>query len=290
MQVSRMELQTFDQLKADYSETVGQQGQFTNVQILRVLEFTGFRAHKALRLLKKMDARYLNVSALELEHQLLTKTLFPLPGLIGYEARDFFYMRPSRFAPGTTRTSAIIANLYYVMDYFYERHRDPTRTLGFIANMRDWTMDNFSMDYCFQFMEALQGRKGPVKVDLFLIVNPPKWFDKVWNIMKPMLSTAFRKKVHMVSEDCLGMYLKPGFEEYLPAEFRAGHVNVDDLVNDFIAFRMFIEAETRDRVPDPDKESLFKMTTKERNRRLRNKKNAEGLLSPSSELLQARSS
>jgi hypothetical protein len=79
------------------------------------------------------------------------------------------------------------------MDHFYERHRDTTRKLGFIANMKDWTMDNFSMDYCFQFMQALQGTKGPVKVDLFLIVNPPKWFDKVWNIMKPMLSTAFRK-------------------------------------------------------------------------------------------------
>jgi hypothetical protein len=74
------------------------------------------------------------------------------------------------------------------------------------------------------------------------------------------------------------MYLKPGFEEYLPDESKLGQAKVDALVNDFIAFRMFLEAETRDRVPDPDRESLFKTTTKERNRRLRTKQNSEALL------------
>ena len=50
-------------------------------------------------------------------------------------------------------------------------------------------------------------------------------------------------------EEALSLFLRPGFERYLPDEFEHGQVVVDDLVQDFVAFRMFVEAETRERVP-----------------------------------------
>jgi hypothetical protein len=126
----------------------------------------------------------------------------------------------------------VIANLLYVMDNLDQGCGDGKNgKMGFIANMNDWTTDNF--DYCLQFMEALQGYKGPVKVDLFLIVNPPIWFDTVWQIMKPMLASSFRRKAHMIPESKLKDFFKPGFERYLPNELKeTGRLCVPELVAD----------------------------------------------------------
>ena len=160
----------FDQIKRE-CRAMGLMRVFTDAQILRAVQTMGYSPKRSIRLLKRTDTRYINITAQDLEPQLMTKTLFPLPGVYSPTVDDFFYMRPCRFTPGVTPTSAIIGNLTYVMDSIYERHRDSSRKIGFIANMNDWKMENFSMDYCFQFMEVLQGRKGPNKVDLFLIVN-----------------------------------------------------------------------------------------------------------------------
>merc|ERR1711920_793797 len=101
-------------------------------------------------------------------------------------------------------------------------------------------MSNFSVDYCLQFMNMLQG-KIPVRVRMFLIVNPPTWFGMIWNIMKPMLSKDFRKKVSVIPERELSNHLAEGFEDYLPDEFEyaAGQkgASTDDIVKDFVAYR-----------------------------------------------------
>eukprot|EP00977_Amphora_coffeiformis_P018397 scaffold6439_cov167-Amphora_coffeaeformis.AAC.13 len=227
---------------------------FSQEQILRVAMFHKFDVDKCFRLLKHMDIKFWNISAEQLEAQLLTHTLFPLPKKLtskDSKIKSFFYMKPSRFSPTDTPTSAIIANLLYVMDSM-DRFTDPSNTsknksrntIGFIANMNGWTMKNFTVEYCLQFMEALQGKKGPVQVDLFLIVNPPSWFGKVWAIMKPMLSTKFRTKVHMIHQDKLDRHLAAGYEQYLPQELVSnGQVDVASHVNDYIRYRKYVEAE-----------------------------------------------
>ena len=68
--------------------------------------------------------------------------------------------------------------------------------------------------------------------------------------MKNMLSAGFCKKVHIIHEDDLCHFLLPGFEQGLPDEFQMGSASVDELVSNFVAFRMFVEAETRERVPN----------------------------------------
>jgi len=174
--------------------------------------------------------------------------------------KSFFYMKPSRFTPRETPTSGIIANLLYVMDSL-DRFTDPNASrsnhkIGFIANMNDWTMKNFPVDYCLQFMEALQGKMGPIKVDLFLIVNPPSWFDKVWQIMKPMLSSKFRAKVHMIHQDKLEKYLAKGYEKYLPQELANGQVDVASHVEDFIQYRKYVEKRILPEERRPTKDTL----------------------------------
>merc|ERR1711933_631799 len=90
------------------------------------------------------------------------------------------------------------------------------------------------------FMAMLQGRV-PVRVRLFLIVNPPSWFGKVWSIMKPMLAADFRKKVHMIKDNKLSEFLEDGFEKYLPDEIASGTASSDAIVSDFVTYRKFVE-------------------------------------------------
>ena len=148
-------------------ENEGLVHRFSEEQIFRVASYKKFSITKTLRLLKKIDTRFMNTTVRQLEDQLRTQTLFPLPCVRSENIDSFFYMRPARYDPNETSTSTIIANLIYVMDSLYERHRDyENHKIGFIANMSDWTMRHFSVDYCFQFMQALQGRTAPVNVDL----------------------------------------------------------------------------------------------------------------------------
>ena len=90
-------------------------------------------------------------------------------------------------------------------------------------------------------MQALQGHTTPVRVTHFLIVNPPAWFGKIWTIMKTMLSSEFQKKVHMIPECQLADFLAPGFEELLPDDMVTGRASTDDMVQDWITYRKFIE-------------------------------------------------
>jgi hypothetical protein len=152
-----------------------------------------------------------------------------------------FYMRPSRYYPHTTPTHKVIDNLVYCMNTMLERSEKAcTEGIGFLANMDDWHMENFSISYCYQFMMVLQGRI-PARVRLFLIVNPPAWFGRIWKLMKPMLAYDFRQKVHMIHEPDLEAHLMPGYTAYLPDDVKTGTVSTDDLVVDFVTYRKSIE-------------------------------------------------
>jgi hypothetical protein len=237
---------------------------FTDEQMIRILRYKGFNLDRALGLMRRMDPRHFQINSFDLKEQLESKTLFPVPGLKTLEGSNCFYMRPCRYRPDDTATSTIIENLIYVMDTYAERDPELIDGIAFIANMNDWAFENFSTDYCRQFMQVLQGRKFPAKVNLFLIVNPPKWFGKIWNIMKPMLSSTFQRKVHMISEDELGFFFKQGYERFLPDEFLEGEASTDQLVEDFIAYRMAVEVATGKVSP---KKSVFRTKITEKRSR-----------------------
>lgn len=151
-----------------------------------------------------------------------------------------FYMRPGRYFPSKTSTEEIIDNLVYCMQTMCEQEKACSEGIGFIANMDDWHMENFGFSYCYNFMMVLQGRV-PVRVRMFLIVNPPGWFGKIWSIMKPMLAPDFRKKVHVIPEAKVEKYLAPGFETYLPDECEHGKADTQAMVEDFVTYRKKIE-------------------------------------------------
>jgi hypothetical protein len=220
---------------------------FTDAQVLRFIRFAKYDQQRAFRVMKRTEPRHFQLTSFELDSQLRSKTLFPVPALktLNDSQSPVFYMRPSRYYPKKTPTSTVIDNLVYVMNTYAMKDPENKKGVTFIANMNDWTMANFSTDYCFKFMQCLQGRSFPAKVSLFLIVNPPKWFDTVWNIMKPMLSKRFQKKVYMIPENELGFFLEVGYERYLPDDSIEGKASTDELVQDFITFQQGFETVTR---------------------------------------------
>lgn len=191
---------------------------------------------------KKLKPRFVHLNLSELKFQLYSKTLFPVPGLKTKDGHDMFYMRPSRYFPNCTPTKTIIDNLCYVMNTMLEHSPLAQKEgIGFVACMDDWTMKNFEVNYCYQFMMALQGFMVPVKTQLFLIVNPPSWFGAVWKIMKPMLAPSFRKRVKICPESKISKYLAKDYLKHLPNDMKTGKANTDQMVVDYIAYRQYVE-------------------------------------------------
>uniref|UniRef100_A0A6U2FXP7 CRAL-TRIO domain-containing protein n=1 Tax=Pseudictyota dubia TaxID=2749911 RepID=A0A6U2FXP7_9STRA len=199
-----------------------------------------FNEEAAWKVMKKFDSRYLTLTAVQQEKQLISKTLFVVPELKSKDGHDVFYMRPSRYFPKQTSTKEIIDNLAYCMQVMVEKEKACTEGIAFMANMADWSFSNFSVSYCHQFMMMLQGRV-PVRVRLFLIVNPPSWFGKIWSIMKPMLAADFRKKVHMIPCSQLNDHLEDNFVDKLPDDIDIGKADTQAMVSDFVAYRKFVE-------------------------------------------------
>ncbi len=243
--LSAQDIYTFASIKDEW-ETLRKRAAnkklLTNEQILRIAIFCNFDKKRSIGVMKRANPRHFRLSAFALKSQLESRTLFPCPGLKTSRGSSVFYMRPSRYFPNETPTAIVIDNLIYVMDKMDQQK--PPKGIAFIANMEGWTMSNFTYEYCRKFMTALQGRTFPAKVDLFLILNPPSWFGKVWAIMKPMLSSSFRKKVFMITEDELPFFMSLDYESYLPDDIRGGKINTEELVRDFVLFHQALERAT----------------------------------------------
>lgn len=153
-----------------------------------------------------------------------------------------FYMRPSLFFPKRDTTNDMIDLVVYVMNCMLEKEHGCVHGLGLVANMTGWKMENFSVSYWHKFLMTLQGHRVPTRISAFLLVDPPRWFDSIWTIMKPMMSDDFAEKVAVVTSDDLGSYLMDGYCFHLPDDMDGGMLNTNALVQSFIAERKAIES------------------------------------------------
>eukprot|EP00545_Synedropsis_sp_CCMP1620_P003274 CAMPEP_0119003778 /NCGR_PEP_ID=MMETSP1176-20130426/758_1 /TAXON_ID=265551 /ORGANISM="Synedropsis recta cf, Strain CCMP1620" /LENGTH=284 /DNA_ID=CAMNT_0006955405 /DNA_START=66 /DNA_END=920 /DNA_ORIENTATION=+ len=240
------EKECFDTLKAKWNDKDRKKKphDYSDEMILRFARCSPgskkFNEKAAWKVMKKCDPKYLDLTATELEEQLLSKTLFIVPGLKSSEGHDVFYMRPSRYFPMETSIKTIIDNLAYCMQTMVEKEHACTEGVAFLANLDGWTMGNFSVSYCLEFMKMLQG-KSPVRVRLFLIVDPPTWFDLIWKVMKTVLASDFRKKVHMIPREELEDFLMEGAPDYLCDDILGGKVETDEMIKDFVTYRKEVE-------------------------------------------------
>ena len=207
---------------------------------------SGFKYEKASMVMKNWQAgsAYYLLRCAELKEQLQRQVLFiPSPELKTRSGLSVFYMRPSRYFPKVTPTPVVINNLAYILQVMLEKEDCSTRGVAFVANMKGWTRHNFSLDYCRDFMSMLEGNVVPAKVELFLIVDPPVWFEIIYNIILNMLSEEFAQKVKLVSSHDLGEYLADGYHDFLPDDFEGGKCATKTAIDDFIRYRTAVEGD-----------------------------------------------
>lgn len=92
----------------------------------------------------------LDLTMASLEDQMMTKTLFPLPGLKTKDGHDVLYMRPVRYSPHETPSRVVIDNLAYCMNTMVEKESACKNGIAFIANMDDWILQHYGTDYCMK--------------------------------------------------------------------------------------------------------------------------------------------
>ena len=56
-----------------------------------------------------------------------------------------------------------------------------------------------------------------------------------------MLSADFQKCVHIIPNSQLGVYLGDGYRAYLPDDMSGGNCSTDDMIQDFIEYRKYVE-------------------------------------------------
>lgn len=141
----------FDELKSKWQEHCNKSSKnddnkvkpFSDDMILRFARNapgkTKFNAKTAWKVIQKFDVHYAELTAAQLEAQLLSQTLFVVPGLLTKDGQHAtFYMRPSRYYPKETSTRTIIDNLAYCMNTMVEAEKECTEGIAFMANMNEY--------------------------------------------------------------------------------------------------------------------------------------------------------
>lgn len=117
--------QCFDNLKTRWKERYPDKP-LSDEMILRFARCSPgrnkFNERSAWNVMQRFDRRYLVLTASRLEPQLLSKTLFPVPGLVTKDGHHVFFMRASRYFPSQTPTKVIVDNLAYVSISESETH------------------------------------------------------------------------------------------------------------------------------------------------------------------------
>lgn len=218
-------------------------GRYNDALCLRFARCTDFKSKAALKVMKKFSPNMLQISIANMMKPLRNNLVYPLPGVLGRGGINMFYMRFSRLIPRAVPISTFSDLLIYVMNTMHEKERDCVKGIGLIADLTDFSMSNFSIPYMIKFFMLMQGRLFPVKVESILFTNAPKWFDKIWGILKQMMSSDFlQTSVHRVSiNDLVTHNLEPGWERYMTDDLFLGKRNADQIVAEFIEQRKGIE-------------------------------------------------
>ncbi|CAJ1932370.1 unnamed protein product [Cylindrotheca closterium] len=109
-----------------------------------------------------------------------------------------------------------------------------------IVDLNQWTFKNSTDECANKFLKAMK-HQVPTKVASVLIVNSPRWFPKVWKVLKKMVSPSFAKRfVILKNQHQLQDYLMDGYENYLPVEMGFWRDSTE-IVEDFVNMKIHAE-------------------------------------------------
>jgi hypothetical protein len=236
----------FDKLKTKWNSKP-RNVSYTDEMILRFLRASPgdekFNVKSAYKVMKHYADWSIKISLSSLtidkvRRQLESQTLL-IPGCISKDGHQFLYMKPGLYFPqGQEDLDELIRSLIYLLERMVEKEKSSTEGISFMANMDNWTMSNFSINYAKTFFDTMQGR-FPCRIRLFLIVNPPSWFSMIWRLIRPMMSSSFASKVFLPTKEELPSFIQ-GNEDEIPQEF-GGKLNTSEALENFIKYRYIIE-------------------------------------------------
>ncbi|CAJ1932376.1 unnamed protein product [Cylindrotheca closterium] len=204
-------------------------------------DFNHDLARKAL--IERYDDPHLNLRMEgELVEQFQNLVIFPLPGLMTKNKKhEVLYFHACRHFPAEMDTNLLIKNVCYVMNEMSLTEEQCRNGVALIIDLHQWTFKNFTNECSHKFLKAIQ-HQVPTKVASVLIVNPPRWFPKVWKMLKKVLSPSFAKRfVILKKQSQLQDYLMDGYEGYLPMEM-AGSQDSTEIVEDFVDLKLHVES------------------------------------------------
>lgn len=196
----------------------------SNQLIYRFAIFHGFNVRRASSaIVKKHDDFYLSLRLTEelVNYMEKTRILFPLPGLKSAIGSDVIYWHPSRFISSATSNRLLVESMCYVLNEMSRTVDQCRNGILMIVNMDGYKRKNFHRDTQMRLTKITEGHVVPSSIVQILIVNPPKLFKTIWNVVWPAHSALFSRRFHMIKVNELGNYLMEGYGQYLPQEFDA---------------------------------------------------------------------
>jgi hypothetical protein len=206
LRLSSRKRELIEQLRLKYDNSEAE-----DRMLYLALHFKNFKLKKALKLLRYLDAwlptisRDRKLTLSDARSILESRILFIFPRSRSKLDLDVIYMEPAKFFPNRDNLDDLLYNLIYFIDALSKRGNASKNGFALVANMTNWTMKNFSVTYAYNFMQTVNAR-FPIKCELFCIVNPPNWFNKVLTIIKPMMSNGLVDRLMLVKQSQLSAY------------------------------------------------------------------------------------
>jgi len=183
--------------------------------------------------------------------------LFPLTGLkTKKEGSEVVYFRPSRFNPHTEDPSLLIKNLCYVLNDLSSTEEQCRKGVAFVANMNSFSTKHYDKEFWLELLDVLQGNVVPTTISLFLILDPPTWFGRIWRQMKSHMSPEFAKKVRLTEAEDLPEYFPDGYQFSFPNCVPGCWRKKSEMVEDYVDRRIFLDKQASKKKKMMHRESL----------------------------------
>mmetsp|Transcript_19267 Transcript_19267/g.32175 ORF Transcript_19267/g.32175 Transcript_19267/m.32175 type:complete len:293 (+) Transcript_19267:185-1063(+) len=258
--LSESERNAFDELKAIYVREKEQGNilvEFTDYQILRFARnspgVTKFNVKTASKVMKNYAAWTHKIGlesiTVNLVRDQLMTTCLSVPGTKSIDGHTFLYMKPALFFPRKDSLDDLMMSLIYLLENLTAIEKNCTEGIAVMCNMDHWGLKNFGVHYAKTFFDTMQGR-FPMRVRMFLIVNPPSWFSTIWKVIRPMMTKDFAAKVKLPKKKDICKFVDD--PKTLPSEF-GGQVDVEESIKSFMTLRYQLEGQNPNEVMDAAK-------------------------------------
>ncbi|KAL3927594.1 MAG: hypothetical protein SGBAC_013024 [Bacillariaceae sp.] len=177
----------------------------------------------------------------DLRQQFENLVIYPLPGLMTKNKKhEVLYFHACKHIPAEMSSEMLIQNVLYVFNEMSMTEEQCRNGVAMIVDLNGWTFKNFTNECTNKFLKAVQ-HQVPTKLESVYIVNAPRWFGKVWKMMKKMIPKSFAKRFVIVKKpEQLQEHLMAGYESYLP--FEVGYWRSTEIVEDFVDMKVHAES------------------------------------------------